>query len=171
MTLEEERLKVYETVGRAISNWGALEVVLAMLFSVLVSKQRVNPNALAVFLSIENFRSKLQVIDAVFQQPGIDKKIKNNWDTALSHIKARQKKRNRLAHHDILIDYEAKEMHRVKVIPPFANPINRIKMDNGTERPLCLKDLQDANAEFTKVRQEVLELTALLDTPAPLQKK
>ena len=160
MTMEEEQEKVYAAIGKAVSAWGAVEITLALLFSLALTRTYANTNAMTIFFTIENFRSKMQVLDALMLT-NLPKghPLHSKWLRIANQIHKRAKKRNRLAHHDIMTDERGPIGRRVKVIPPFLNPINQIRMQEEVEKPLYLVDIQTAISEITQARLDVLALT------------
>ncbi len=65
--INEERLAFYHQIGLAITHWAHVEFALSWIVGHEFSKTNYNL-AVTGFLSIENFRSKLQYADTVVQR-------------------------------------------------------------------------------------------------------
>ncbi len=63
MTLDDERLHFFSAIGKALDEWSRVEVILYCIF--MLCLRAPHERAAAAFYAVENFRSRLQVVDAV----------------------------------------------------------------------------------------------------------
>ena len=82
------------------------------------------------------------------------------WDKVQTHVMASSKKRNRLAHFNIMIEEGGAQMRRVGVAPSYLSPAVQLKMAKQKVRPLYLKDIENCVNEFGQVAKEVHALMA-----------
>src|SRR6266705_3242938 len=153
MTFEEEKQLFYRKVVEAIGGWNGVELHLGIFFAVLLTgevEKKIDPVVSRIYCAIQNFRSKLQVVDTVAEQILKDELLKQ-WKNIEKHIGKRASKRNSIIHGNF---YEA-EPHpsgkRIWIAPPAL-------MQEPYYVPIFIHDLETAQSEFRSLSREISEL-------------
>jgi hypothetical protein len=118
MLKELESKDFYELLGRATQSWSLIEYGICEIFSACISPRDIDPDTggqtifdtyrpYAIFYSVENFRSKLAMVDATvdltLESKDVDAMaIKERWRSAFNRASKLSQKRNRLSHWIIL---------------------------------------------------------------------
>ena len=149
MDQNEERLAFYYEIGLAITQWAHVEFALAQIVSACFGKNDESLPATG-FLSIDNFRSKLQYIDSIIAAHVRSKTKRADWITLMERAGALVKKRNRLAHSWVLNSFEEKAGQRVMLLPSRPRSSRRTK---GARQKfpgaVCVRDVAQYRLEFS----------------------
>ena len=133
---------MFALVGRAISQWSLVELSLCNIFTVCVIScpSRPGPDGgfvsfidsqvpTAIFYSVENFRSKLGLVDSAVTarippsgQWALD--LRSDWAKLYHKVRKLSLKRNQLAHWTVIPAIPADEdgPHPAKLMPPYGSP-------------------------------------------------
>ncbi len=137
-----ETAKMFALVGRAISQWSLVELSLCNIFTVCVTScpSRSTPDGgfvsfldgdvpSAIFYSIENFRSKLGLVDAalrarVSENARWAEAIRNEWAKLFEKTRKSSLKRNMLAHWTVTpaLPDDEEGIHPSQLMPPYGSP-------------------------------------------------
>jgi len=156
MSIEEESALLSQAIGEAITEWSALEVALALLFSTVATGNHSNVNAQVIFYSIESLYGKLKAIDALLQGPLVDADLRMRWAKLQASIIDRAKTRNRIAHHNRLEDDTQKPGRRMRVIDPMLSA--KVQKDMKGMSFMCIDDI---TSWFPVVKATVQDVLAL----------
>jgi hypothetical protein len=124
------------------------------------------------FYSVENFRSKLQVVDNLLSAKFRDHPAFEDWPDLLERCRQTSSGRNTIVHHRLIADPKAKPGRRYglqPVLPDFKNPpkIKR-KRPAGT---LCIRDIAILQSRFVLLSNALHNFAARLrGLPVPLPK-
>lgn len=155
MTEEEEELRFFAAIGRTFSKWAGVEEKLCATMSMLMYSDLKSldefmiPAARATFDSLESFRARLQVIDALMQIVGFDQTTQETWATLREKLRRKATLRNNLAHHDVMVDGLASPGRRFKVV---------LTKSGGYH----LADIERIHQQIFDVSMELLDLYTLL---------
>ena len=177
MHIGEEQTAFYEQIGRALSQWAYVENQLVRLVSLCVSHQDRNTIAVG-FLSIENFRSKLQFCDNLVALKFAASPHFAYWEKISSRLQTASAKRNRLAHHLSVLYLDAPVGRRFALVPwlgenntpASTQPTAPAKGRKAQPPPgsLCLRDIFAVTEEFHVLTTALANLSELLvGRPAP----
>ncbi len=134
LTLEEEEMRFYAAIGKALTQWQSIETGLANIFCALVGRSGDSGLANIAFYSVDNFRSKLAMTSKVatarfFFVP----ERKSEWCGLYKSAVARSKKRNFLAHYQLDIEKHRKPGDRCRLCPsPNKLPGDQTDYDTAT---------------------------------------
>lgn len=175
ISLEEEETQVFYLVGAAITRWSYFEARLSSIFAMCMGPsygtsphgiQMFDPSpSQAVFYSVDNFRSKLAMVDAAlrtrFQHMAETDEILAAW-TRL-HTKARKLslKRNRLAHWNVIKFDKEKPGRRVRLVPGLNSPSYQ-DYAFGTKVAPSKRDLELLTKAFSLLETKGGELMRLM---------
>ena len=101
MDMNEERLAFYHELGMAITSWAHVEFALSWIVSDCFSEENGHV-PIAGFMSIDNFRAKLQYADTVVSAQKLSKIERGNWTKLVERAGTISRMRNRLAHYWVL---------------------------------------------------------------------
>jgi hypothetical protein len=137
---------MFQAIGEAISAWQTVENSLFNIFFQCLGAPSMGAASIA-FSSVENFRAKLGMTDALvhFRLKDRDDAILE-WDTLNRKTMTLSKTRNALAHHGVVW----LQIGRTKPIPalvPPAHDLRALIKSNFSERP-HLRIKQMALSEF-----------------------
>ncbi len=93
--MDDVQLEFYFELGLTHTQWSFVENSLAELFSFLL--QAPTGRAKTAFYAIQNFRSKLEAVDAVAQS-NLPEDHLAAWNRVLTRLERASRKRNHLAH-------------------------------------------------------------------------
>ena len=127
---------MFALVGQAITQWSFAEEQLCHIFAICSGPVSTAPDGghhfiddvpSAVFYSIENFRSKLGLVDAAlnsratwaFKSGG---EIRAEWGKLRDKSRKLSLKRNKLAHWTVLPGYEYETTMPPRLVPPIGSP-------------------------------------------------
>ena len=155
MTLAEEAQLLFKGISNAISTWSGVEIHLSLVFSELLTGKPTDIAAVRAFYAIENFRAKLQAVDAVasYRLHGI---LLDKWKTIFTHLDTRSKKRNQIIHHEIKDNPSAKPGKRYELIRPMLSGKN--------DPPMHVRQLQEAVESFADLQEELKNFINLLES-------
>ena len=94
---DEKRQEYYAALGMAIASWHSFELRLGVTFQYLLKTDPFDLGLLT-FETVNSFRDKLLLFDAVLQRKITDVEIHAKWDKLRNRITRLATKRNRLAH-------------------------------------------------------------------------
>lgn len=128
---------MFALVGRAITQWSFVEERLCSIFTVCTSIVAARPNSgieyldsqvpMEIFYSIENFRSKLGLVDAALtsrismSSPRADD-VLVEWGRLKDKTRKLSLKRNKLAHWMVLPAFDYEHLHPARLVPPYGSP-------------------------------------------------
>jgi len=161
MNLLEERVAFNYVLGSGITQWAHVEAALGTLAAHRFDKGDYNL-ALTGFLSIENFRSKLQYVDAVLKRHGLSKDEADVWTGLKDRCLRAAKKRNGLAHKWVIENPVGKPGRRILLqgsVSALNPPKSRPKRYQGT---IGLRDVAGYRLEFYAVMTALSNLDARL---------
>lgn len=157
----EERTAFHFELGHGITQWAHVESALGVIAAHRFSKPNYNL-ALTGFLSIENFRSKLQYVDAIVQQHGLPDDEKKNWATLKDRCLRVSKKRNNLAHKWVIENASGKSGRRLLLVGSLSAlnpPKSRKKRYAGA---IGLRDVAGYRSDFFALMAELANFDARL---------
>ena len=161
MTLEEERRHFLSVMGKTLDEWAQVETHLCSLFIVCLGAPP--DHARASFYAVENFSSKLPMIDSLLALTISDHKTLGEWMLLYERVKSSFKLRSELVHYDILENRNQKPGVRVTLRPSILDPrapslflkfglrLGEIKIRQGVFRELW-GDLSIFYADLCKKR-------------------
>lgn len=147
----EEQFNVHIAIGTAITQWAHLESSLAETFFISL-KSRRRGAVLAAFFAVENFRSKLAMVDAAVKASVRTKKEFAAWKAISRRITKVATKRNHLAHYQILIELGNAAGSRVLVRPNIFDPFGAPRKGTFPEIGYRLVDMQNIQRDISAVR-------------------
>ena len=147
MNPNEETLAFYYELGLAITQWAAVEFALSAIVVNCFDTNNIWP-AVSGYQSIDNFRAKLQYVDAVVRTRDLTPQESAKWAGLLDRCGAAAKNRNKLAHYWVLTDANENRMGRRKKLLPRKPP--KIAQ-RGDKFPgaICLRDITGFRLEFS----------------------
>ena len=155
MTPFEESILFYYEIGVAITQWAHVEMALQWLMQSCFHDDDRKMTGLTYF-SIENFRSKVQVVDVVMRNKYEGTDYLTEWATVLERIPAIAKGRNKLAHRLVIIFHENQPGKRYALVPWIYKP-NKKKSSPSRPTPpppgsLFIQDVVELRQQFSAVR-------------------
>lgn len=148
LTLEEEEREFYAALGKAITQWQAIEEWLAMIFASAVGKQSADVTANAALHAVINFNTKLAMTSTAIEMlaflstferpPGTESPMLMEWTTLRTRCEKRSGRRNELAHFAMERDDKRKPGYRYRLQPNIIDM--RAWMKHGgkpPQRTLC----------------------------------
>ena len=169
INLSEEDVAFYLEVGKSLSQWAHVENHLRKTAGLCVS--RVDALTIqAGFLSIENFRSKLQFVDALVKRKTKDAALLDRWAALEKRCRSSSQLRNRIAHSKPVLFPEGEPTRRLALVD-----WEREKRPKGekTAPPgaLCLSNVIQARDEFLALTTALANFREALDgKPEPFAK-
>jgi hypothetical protein len=132
MMLDEEIKAFYEALGKAITQWQAVEEWLAIIFSGLISDDtRSHMTSNAAFHAVVNISAKVAMIDSAivakafwsaFERPaGQESPMYAAWRPLKHKLDKRIDRRNEMAHFAMHTDDKKKPGHRCYLAPNVLN--------------------------------------------------
>lgn len=118
LTLEEEETRFYAAIGKAVTQWQAVETGLSSIFCALVGPPGNSGLANVAFYSVDNFRAKLTMTDNVVltRFSFLPNRI-IGWTKLTERIRKRSSRRNLLAHYTMEVENYRKAGHRCRLRP------------------------------------------------------
>jgi hypothetical protein len=160
MNVNEEQLAFYEWVGRAITQWAAIEIALEDVVSACFGDSE-NVSTAVAFYSIENFRSKLRVVDNLVTARFREHPAFDDWPELLKRAESAAGGRNTIAHHWLLIDPAAKAGRRYG-LQPFLSLKPAKKKQARPPGTLCVRDIAILQARFSLLSNALHNFAARL---------
>lgn len=165
MSQEEEQLAFYFELGRALVAWSKVENELSRLAGACGSRSR--PAIVrAGFLSIENFRSKLQFCDSLVNARESRQDILSAWAALFVKLRGASQKRNVLAHHKPAVFPEGEATRRFSLVQ-WNRPKNQTR---GVAPPgaMCLVNIIEAKETFENLASDVEVFRNVIDRQTKL---
>jgi hypothetical protein len=146
LTVNEEGVWFYYQLGLAITSWAHVEQSLYCVGSCCFNEDDQS-QFVVTFFSIENFRSKLQVVDRLIKQNY--KSHVKNWEPLALDLERLSKIRNHLAHYPVMNYGNDVPGKRIALLPRFGQPS---KFKQATPKPpsgsIGLRDIVHARQRF-----------------------
>lgn len=161
MSFDEERLAFFYALGLAITQWAHVEFELSWILDSCFQPHGKN-GALAIigFRSIENFRSKLQFVDAIVSVERLTKPEKANWENLVKRAQKIANKRNQLAHRFVMDEPDFPVGRRVLLLS--MRPARRAAKQKYPGA-ICLRDVVGYRLEFFALMAALANLRCRLD--------
>ncbi len=168
MNLEEEEAAFFYAIGKCIGQWSYIEAQLRGVALECFSFPD-RPTAESAYSAVENFRSRLNLIDAVIYSKHGKSKIYTTWGPIKVSAERLSQKRNKIAHYLCKL-YVHAPSGRCFVLVPFEQsrdaPTRRSKkIEDGLHPPhgcLCVKDLAAIRKEFHALTVKLAMLRHLI---------
>ena len=185
MNTSEESVAFFHEIGLALSQWAYVENQLARVVSLCASPQDRNIIALG-FLSIENFRSKLQFCDNLIANKFSSSAHLDYWKEITEKLRSASAKRNKVAHHISVLFSEGDVGRRFALVPWLDENMKPTKTspaapaNGGRTKPppnsLCVRNIASITGEFHQLTTALANLYDLLcgrlapfpGSPAPI---
>lgn len=165
MTPKEERVLFYFILGAAISEWAKVETALEGIVRCCFRGED-EPLMYLGFFSIENFRSKTQFVDTIFQHKFKNTKHASEWSKLLRMAKTHSYGRNKLVHYNAQPFLRAQNGRRWALVQ---RPILPSVKDGVLIRPksppsgsLAIRDIAYLEKQFTWLAFELEEFALQL---------
>ena len=121
MTQEEECQLFYAAIGEAITEWAHIDDALYMVLHRCLQPAD-HMLVAAAFYAVDAFRTRLAMADAVVRYRLAGSQHVADWEKLRRRINRKSRKRNELAHYQVLIDPQAPEGKRYKLVPALLDP-------------------------------------------------
>lgn len=149
ISINEEGLWFYYQIGRAITSWAHVEQALCWVGCCSFTKDN-QMQFITAFFSIENFRSKLQVVDRLVIRDF--KQYTDQWKELKTNIERLSKIRNNLAHYTVMNYGNDIPGQRIALLPRFGEPSKFRKIPRPPPGSLTLRDIVHAERRFTAMK-------------------
>lgn len=173
--------QMFATVGRAITQWSFVENDLSTLFGVCLGGAAIDKkygyvhvprgwNAMWLFYSVENWRAKLQLLDAAIEAHLLgstaEKKLKAEWAKLSDKASDLARKRNKLAHWFVRpaqrsgTGAEHEPIAPARLCPPYGSP--KYYRETGFNPPgvaLTEKQVRELDTAFSGLAEKVRRFT------------
>lgn len=175
---QEATEQMFALVGRAITQWSFVEERLCSIFQICTSTVSARPEGgiefldgyipMSVFYSVENFRSKLGMVDAAISSSlasagDWSDEIRIEWDKLRRRTHRLSRKRNKLAHWTVLPAFTDEKLYPARLVPPIGSPgyyrATGTRPDKDTLKPVHLQHLELA---FHLLSQKLQEFAFVL---------
>ncbi len=156
MTPSEEGQAFYAALGLAITQWAYIERALCDVYHAVLDQPNKDIST-AAFYAVENFRSKMQMVDAVMRTRFAGSPHLEDWTgTPNEHglwdrITRASGTWNRLAHHTVVVTPSAKPGKRYRLLPNIWNPLNPKPSPVNPQQGCVLKDLEAIPGRFLPI--------------------
>lgn len=163
LSFKQERVIFYAQLGLAIGRWSRVE---ANLFQFMNYSFKTNEQAkLSIaYLSVENFRSKLQVVDRLVCEVHSKNKHFGEWQSLHKRLDTCSKLRNKIAHNQI-IQCTGNPGRRIGVAPnldaivPFFKAVERqeeIRRSTAPKGTLFIRDIALCRMQFESLLDDMV---------------
>lgn len=162
MTEGEEVEEFYAALGRAISQWAHVEYGLKEVYHACLGGVSFWMCS-AVFYAVENFRSKLRMVDTAVRMATPGTKLLEDWQKKgglYARLNAKNAIRNNLAHFTVITFSNAKVGHRINLRPNIFDPKNLPIKNKGPTGGYFLKDLQAIPGQFSPLAHSLENFAA-----------
>lgn len=170
--MEQERVLFDRELGRAIAQWATVEMVLFFLLTTAIPTEKLAVLNTA-YLSIENFRSKIQAIDLCIREAFPRHAALGWWSQIHRKLQTESAARNQLVHR-IVQPYPANKAGRrvglvkqIDSMPPALRAIGQestlAKAPVGT---LFIKDIVQCRLRFHALVGDILAIDQHLIRPS-----
>jgi hypothetical protein len=163
----EEQFNVDMAIGTAITSWAHLETEM-MKALVIFIKAENQMSLAAAFFAVENFRSKLGMLNAAATLSLSGNPELANWKSLTRRIEKLSVKRNHIAHYQILHFVHNEAGKRVILRPNIWNPSGPPIEGTFPEVGYRLIDLQNMQRDFSAVNTTLRNFNARLLGQEPL---
>lgn len=147
ISASEEGIWFYYQLGRAITSWAHVEQALCWVgcCSFVEDDQT---QFIVSFFSIENFRSKLQVVDRLIAHKF--KQHVDSWEPIKDDLVGLSKIRNQLAHYPVMNYGNNTPGQRIALLPRFGQPSKfKQTLPKPPSGALGIRDIAHAERRFT----------------------
>lgn len=149
MTPDEEHVAFYHELGLTITQWAHVEIALANTVAACCLKDADVGRVANAFYSIENFRSKLAFCDALMSEVHKDRPVLDLWKALSTRLSAAASKRNKLAHHRVIVYSQSTPGRRNAIVPWYVDkPKKKSKKNLPPQGALCVRDINAIRFEF-----------------------
>lgn len=183
-TQSEEMTAFYAALGHALTQWAHVEYYLANVYAAVLDRDY--KIAGAAFYAVENFRSKLQMVDSVVRSAVANPDLLADWtgsQTTLGlqdRIKTASRVRNNLAHFTVLAEPHKKAGKRWHLRPNIYDPMTPRMDPYNPQGGYYARDLEKIPALFGPLAMALMnysnklvgaKLVAGFDAQVPRQTK
>jgi hypothetical protein len=148
MTVNEEVEAFYAALGRAITQWAAVEYGLKETYHASLGDVSFWMCS-AVFYAVDSFRAKLQMVDAAVKMATPQRL--QDWQKLHARIEAKATIRNKLAHFTVINFPQGKSGRRINLRPNIFDPRH---LPINSKRPMggyFLQDLEAIPGQFSSL--------------------
>lgn len=158
MNINEEQVAFYHEIGRAVTEWAHVEISLCFVFRACFDEKQVKTAGNA-FFAVENFRSKLALVEAAMASAFPDSPHLATWRTLAAQAQRNAALRNRIAHGIVVIYPTSNPGKRLIITSWNADTPKRSILPAGA---LGIKDVYTAARHFTLLSNRLLNLASVL---------
>jgi hypothetical protein len=151
----EELDRLYRSIGFALAQWQFIEAALAKLYVFLLHND--NGAAHSSFFAIENFYSKLEVVNAAAQS-ALRSPLLGEWDKLYKKLDSHRQVRNNLAHFAVIVRGELDNEKHVYYLQPTWFDISHL--GDTTSPKYHFKDITNFGFNFEATSREVEALAS-----------
>lgn len=152
-------------LGGAIASWQKVEKELFHLYMVLCRNKGDNNLTIVstLYHATVHLNAKLQLIDALVELRVKDKDSMKRYATVKSHVKKRQRTRDKLAHWTVVNHSDAATGEQTVVLsPPLTDGRNLKDFMKPSSGVLRINDLHEHTEAFFRLSEEVKSMWVLL---------
>lgn len=151
--------RFYAVLGHAISQWAHLEEALFSVYAV-ANPERVSAAHAAAYHSVTNFNSKLVMAGAAIQiEFRTDEQLKARWEKLAKKLSMKARRRNELAHFQLLIDATG-DQTVYRLVSPLGNP--KRWLSARPNEGYRLADIEAAAVTFYEGRDDLRDFAGVL---------
>jgi hypothetical protein len=150
LTPEEENILFYHELGTATTQWATVELTLLWVWQACLSTKVNDKNEELLahsFFAVENFRSKLQLVDRAFKTKFGKSHHAVDWKRLVERLRTASTARNHLAHYPDSVYREAKAGRRWALVPRWIKLPKKSAKSPPIES-LCLLDIHRERLNF-----------------------
>jgi hypothetical protein len=144
---------LFTQVGRALSSWAALEEIMVVIASLLLSNSV--QKAGVVMYSIINFGTWLNIISELFPHEELYTHLKPRWDKHTSRLRALKDIRDRLAHHGVFKSDIPAAIFKITSIAPSPYDVRAKSMKY---QPLTLLEIEEFGSAVLDMMRDLTTL-------------
>jgi hypothetical protein len=127
MKKNEEHVAFYYELGVTISQWAMVEVALLWCVTACLKHESEHKAVALGFMSIENFRSKLDFAEAQVGRTLVGTNKYREWVALVDKVRRASTKRNKLVHRQVQIFTENKAGRRWLLVPTIFRKTKKSK--------------------------------------------
>lgn len=149
LSLDEEFVLFNYELGIATSQWAQVENSLLQVFHTCLRSDW--NTSVTTFYAVENFRSKLAMVDRLILQRFHTSSVLGKWETIKMKLEASSVERNKLAHYQANIYFDNPEGRRHALVARWRRPAASKAPPKKTKMPvgsLCLRDINAIRLRF-----------------------
>ena len=158
---EEERLRFYAALGLCIAQWSHVEDALASVFSEAMSGRSLIVTW-GAFYAIQSPETKIDATNAAVAMRLHNGALLNAWQRLFNHAHRKRKRRNNIAHFQVLIYPKEPEGRRYILRPMLLDPNNVLRYPDRPPPKLYCNDLEVIAATFSTLSTEITIFAYLL---------